>query len=195
MGYITGNQDRGRFISYAGGSLKFNEDPKAAGWTRDVEVGDSVGYQKLQMLMAFNMTIPGIPVIYYGDEFGMAGGNDPDCRRMMRFGNQLSAKEKENWFVTQKLTQLRKKNLALTYGDFCYFSSKKNTLIYGRRYFNNLVLIAFNNSTENKTIEIDASQFTDNMDFVEIFRKDFSIDNHMITLELAPWSFSILKQD
>jgi hypothetical protein len=41
MGYITGNQDRARFISYAGGSLGFDENAKLAGWKRDIEVGDS----------------------------------------------------------------------------------------------------------------------------------------------------------
>ena len=37
------------------------------------------------MFLAFNFTIPGIPVIYYGDEIGMTGANDPDNRRQMRF--------------------------------------------------------------------------------------------------------------
>jgi len=59
MGYITGNQDRGRFISYAGGDLKFSENTKQAGWTRNIGVGDTLGYRKLSMLTAFNMTIPG----------------------------------------------------------------------------------------------------------------------------------------
>lgn len=195
MGYITGNQDRGRFISYAGGSLKFDEDPKAAGWTRKIEVGDPIGYQKLQMLMAFNMTIPGIPVIYYGDEFGMPGGNDPDCRRMMRFGEKLSSKEKENYRVTQKLTQLRRHNLALVYGDFCYFKSNENTLVYARKYFKNIVLAAFNNSNTNKTIEIDAKQFSENMNFTAIFGNNFSINAGKITIELAPMSFTILQQN
>ncbi|MEA3462747.1 MAG: alpha-amylase family glycosyl hydrolase, partial [Bacteroidota bacterium] len=47
MGYITGNQDRGRFASYAGGDLLFEEDSKLAGWTRDIGIGDPVAYDKL----------------------------------------------------------------------------------------------------------------------------------------------------
>ncbi|KAB2866703.1 MAG: alpha-amylase, partial [Bacteroidales bacterium] len=50
MGYISGNQDRARFISYAGGAVRFDEDAKKAGWTREIGVGDSVAYSKLCML-------------------------------------------------------------------------------------------------------------------------------------------------
>ncbi|MCK5857066.1 MAG: hypothetical protein KAG64_06220 [Bacteroidales bacterium] len=147
MANITGNQDRARFISYAGGTLKFDEDAKVAGWTRDVEIGDSIAYKKLQMLMALNMTIPGIPVIFYGDEFGMPGGNDPDCRRMMRFDDDLSVIEKQNLAVTKKLIQIRKSNMALLYGDFNQTpKTTKNTMSYSRQYFDQFAWVGFNNS-------------------------------------------------
>jgi len=146
MANITGNQDRARFISYAGGSLKFNENAKEAGWTRKVEVGDTIAYKKLMLLMAFNISIPGVPVIYYGDEFGMPEGNDPDSRRMMRFGNQLNANEKENLRQTQQLIKLRRSNMALMYGDIRNIISTKNSMQIFRNYFYNWVWIVFNNS-------------------------------------------------
>ena len=46
---------------------------KKAGWNRNLEIIDTIGYNKLKMLTAFISTIPGIPVIYYGDEIGMIG--------------------------------------------------------------------------------------------------------------------------
>ena len=42
MGYISGNQDKARFISLASGDVKFDEDQKYAGWTRDIGVGDPI---------------------------------------------------------------------------------------------------------------------------------------------------------
>ena len=44
--------------------------------------------------MAFLMSSPGIPCIYYGDEIADVGGNDPDNRRMMRFDGW---NEQESW--------------------------------------------------------------------------------------------------
>lgn len=40
----------------------------------------------LKLAVAFQMTFPGSPAIYYGDEVGITGDNDPDCRRCMEWG-------------------------------------------------------------------------------------------------------------
>jgi cyclomaltodextrinase len=69
--------------------------PSLQAGPRKIEIQDTVAYKKLSALNAFNMTIPGVPVIYYGDEIGDPGGNDPDNRRMMRF-DKLSKYEETN---------------------------------------------------------------------------------------------------
>jgi len=107
MGYISGNHDKPRFMAYASGDLKFGEDAKAAGWNREIGITDSTAYDKFFLFHAFNLTIPGIPVIYYGDEIGLTGGNDPDCRRMMRFDG-WNNRETKLWNNIATLTHLRK---------------------------------------------------------------------------------------
>jgi glycosidase len=57
-------------------------------------------YLSVLNIMAFNMSIPGIPVIYYGDEIGMPGANDPDCRRMMRFDQGIQSNSDVSVAVT-----------------------------------------------------------------------------------------------
>lgn len=148
MGNISGNQDRARFISYASGDVKFNEDAKAAGWTRKIKLSDKTAYNKLAMLQAFNLTIPGIPCIYYGDEYGAIGGNDPDNRRMMRFEGNLNQEEKTLKKRITKLIKLRRNSMALQYGSTEIIKSDNKILIIKRQYFNESISIVFNKSNE-----------------------------------------------
>jgi glycosidase len=143
MGNITGNQDKPRFISYADGTLDF-ETPwmeyKRIGWTQDIQVQDTLAYKKLALFHAFNMTIPGIPIIYYGDEYGLPGAGDPDNRRMMQFEN-LKDREESLRQETKGLITTRLSNMALLYGDLQIIENTVNTLSYKRKYFDNIVTV------------------------------------------------------
>lgn len=71
--------------------------------------------RSLRAAAFFQMTHPGVPVIYYGDELGMRGGPDPDCRRCMTWdhvrGNKTLAYYK-------RLTAMRNGSKALREGTF-----------------------------------------------------------------------------
>jgi cyclomaltodextrinase / maltogenic alpha-amylase / neopullulanase len=153
MGNMTGNQDRARFMAYADGSLGFNEDAKFIGWTKNIEVRDKVAYKKLQMLKAFMMAIPGIPVIYYGDEFGMTGAGDPDNRRMMRFYG-LSEEENNTLEITKRLIHWRKNSLPALLGQTLILHADAHSMVIERRYFNESDFIIFNKSNQNQIIPI-----------------------------------------
>ncbi|MCK9398578.1 MAG: alpha-amylase family glycosyl hydrolase [Bacteroidales bacterium] len=191
MGYITGNQDRGRFVSYAGGDLKFGENAKAAGWTRDIEVGDTLGYRKLSMLTAFNMTIPGLPVIYYGDEIGLPGGNDPDSRRMMKFDG-LNPHESSTKATATKLAKIRKENLSLIYGNFTTLQVDDKTYAYARQYFDNISVVIFNKDNKPANLEITLPDWMENPQFKSNFGNNFNLDERKLSITLAPWSFEIM---
>ena len=191
MGYITGNQDRARFVSYAGGDLKFSENAKLAGWTRDIGVGDTIGYRKLSMLTAFNMTIPGLPVIYYGDEVGMPGGNDPDSRRLMKF-NGLTPLELRTKEIVSKLAELRKQNLALAYGNFVTLEVSDKTYAFARSYFDENVIVIFNKNDRPVKIELDLPEWIVTAGLTARFGSRCTIDQHYISVDLPPWSFEIL---
>ncbi len=156
MGNITGNHDQARFVSLASGDVRFDEDQKMAGLTRNIGVSNNVGYDKHRMLIGFVMSIPGVPVIYYGDEIAMAGGGDPDSRRMMRFEN-LSEEEEKTKRLTQQLTKLRREEMPLIYGttDLVYVNKKQ--LIFKRTYFDKSCYIVFNKDADSAEIEINES--------------------------------------
>lgn len=191
MGYITGNQDRARFISYAGGGLGWNENAKLAGWTRNVEVGDPIGYKRLQSLMAFNMTIPGIPVIYYGDEIGMPGGNDPDNRRMMRFEN-LSAEEQKTFDITSTLANLRRTDLALIFGDFIPLMIDNTTFVYARKYFDRSAIVIFNKESIERDIIIQLPDWYTPGQVKSHFGSHFTLNGQVIEIKVPAYSFEIL---
>jgi glycosidase len=190
MGNITGNQDRPRFISLAGGSLRFDEDSKYAGWTRDIGVGDSSAYDKLKLLHAFNLTIPGIPVIYYGDEYGMPGANDPDNRRMMVFTG-LNKREEDLRSTVQRLTAIRSSNMALLFGDVMLLSYSKSTFAYVRYYFDSTVLVVFNKSNEPEYIAISKDRLMLN-GYKSHFGSSVQEHSDSLIVELGPLSFDII---
>jgi cyclomaltodextrinase / maltogenic alpha-amylase / neopullulanase len=191
MGNITGNQDMARFISYASGALGLSEDASEAGWKRDIQVKDTLGYQKLAALEAFNMTIPGIPVIYYGDEQGMAGAGDPDNRRMMKF-DSLNKHEQLLKTTTAKLAQLRKSNLALVYGDFTPLKVSEKVYVYMRSYFDKAVIIVFNKDKSPRKIEFEIPDRFVKASFVSQFQNKFVMENGKLSLELQGNSFEII---
>jgi glycosidase len=187
MGNVTGNQDRARFISYADGSVRFDEDAKRAGWTRTISVKDTSAYRKLQMLTAFMMAIPGVPVIYYGDEIGDPGGNDPDNRRMMRF-DKLTAHELRTRSVTQQLVYLRRNNLALLYGDCSILSQTGKQLVLKRKYFDNEVIVLFNKSNAPTTLAAGKVADTAQSHFGSATR----LEESGLKVTLNPYSFEII---
>ncbi|MFP4046283.1 MAG: alpha-amylase family glycosyl hydrolase [Bacteroidales bacterium] len=192
MGNITGNHDIPRFISFAGGALDFDEDAKEAGWNRDIEVEDPTGYAKLSSLTAFIMTIPGIPVVYYGDEIGMPGAGDPDNRRDMRFEN-LTKHEKETRETAKKLVTLRRNNIELVYGDFKFLESTDETFVYARKYFDNVSIVAFNKGSKQEEVTFDINNFVSESDLEENFESEWSIKNGEMTITLKPYSFDIIN--
>jgi glycosidase len=192
MGNITGNQDMPRFISFASGALSFNEDAGEAGWKRDIQVKDTTGYRKLASLEAFNMTIPGIPIIYYGDEQGMAGAGDPDNRRMMKFDN-LNKNEQYLKIITGKLAHLRNSNLALVYGDFTALKVNERVYVYLRSYFDKAVIVIFNKDKSSKKIEFDVPARFTSATFMAQFGNKFTMEKGKVNLELLGNSFEILS--
>lgn len=194
MGNISGNQDRARFISYADGSVSFAEDAKLAGWTRRIEIKDEVGYDRLALLHALNFTLPGIPVIYYGDEIGMPGANDPDNRRMMRFGDDLEQREREMLETVTAIANLRKQNMALLYGDLQVLHLEGNTYAYCRNYFDKTALVVFNTSGEEVELRIEMPRHVNLVGISANFGHSYEVKDRTLIINMKPTSFEILSQ-
>jgi glycosidase len=71
--------------------------------------------QRMALAIIATFTLPGAPMIYYGDEIGMVGENDPDCRGCMNWDTAVW--DKEIRILYQQLILLRKQHAALQTGS------------------------------------------------------------------------------
>jgi glycosidase len=147
MGNISGNHDKCRFISLAGGAVSWDENDKAAGWERKIGVtadGDATreeqAYKAAMLLEVINLTIPGVPCIYQGDEYAEAGANDPDNRHMMKFDG-LTKRQLQFRNEIQALVQLRRNSLPLIYGEYIPVKVTDNKLIFDRVYMGETIRV------------------------------------------------------
>ena len=191
MGYISGNQDKPRFMANASGDLKFGEDSKAAGWQREIGITDSTAYDKLLLMQTFNLTIPGIPVIYYGDEIGLTGANDPDCRRMMKF-EKLNSREANLLKKVSILVHLRKNNPVLVYGDFMNLQNDKDNWVYARKYFGKNAIVFINNSSKSRAFEIKLPSEINTVGLKSTFNTKFAVSNKQVKIQLPAYSSEVL---
>lgn len=180
MGNITGNHDRPRYICLASGDVRPDEDNKAAGWHRDIRVTAPVGYEYLKMLHALNFTIPGVPCIYYGDEYGQPGANDPDNRRWMQFEG-LTADEQATLAETESLARMHNASMPLIYGDYKLLYADTDVLAYSRSYMGETVVTVLNKGREPRTVELSLPC-------------GLAIDgSSTLSVEVAPISYAIIK--
>ena len=71
-------------------------------------------HEKLAVL--FQMTYPGAPMVYYGDEIGMEGGKDPGCRGTMIWESKKQRADLLNWY--KKMIALRRAHPVWRHGSF-----------------------------------------------------------------------------
>ncbi len=188
MANITGNQDKPRFMALATGDVRFDEDAKLAGWTRNIEKKTEEGYKKLALMHSLIMTLPGIPVIYYGDEIGMTGGNDPDNRRMMKFDG-FDINESKLFSAVSGLTKLRKNNPVFLFGDLNFLKAEKDILVYSRKYFNKTAIVIVNSNKTNSKIRFN---FENNKGLKPLFNSSARISGKEIEINMNPLSYEVL---
>lgn len=164
MSPLLGNHDKSRFMAYADGDLPDPKEPDefVVGWTKPPKVDRQSSYEKLKLAFTFVLTSPGAPTIYYGDEIGMTGAQDPDNRRMFPDPAKLTRAQKSVQDHVAKLNALRTKHPAIRYGSRRAVKAERDQYAVVRSYLNDRVLILYNRSDKPAKFEIDVGpEFTD----------------------------------
>ncbi len=104
--------------------------------------------RKLAIVM--QMTLPGLPVVYYGDEIGIDGENDPLCRKTM---NWIWVNNDIHQF-TKSMIEVRKKYKSLLYGEYKTVFIDFSLYSFVRLYEDEAVLIIINRNQQDYTTVI-----------------------------------------
>ncbi|NLK94229.1 MAG: alpha-glycosidase [Clostridiales bacterium] len=114
------------------------------------ECGEDI--DKMKLAIEFQFTYIGVPYIYYGDEVGMTGAQDPYSRKCMIWEKERQNQEIYNCY--KRMIKFRKDNKVLIYGDYKILYCKDNVLVFSRSYEDEKMIIAINNNSHNYYLQL-----------------------------------------
>lgn len=160
---------------------------------------DEETYKRVKLYLVHQFTFIGAPQIWAGDEMGMWGADDPDCRKPLWWKGMTFADESPNPLTSEKgknrvvfndelhsfykqLIAIRNNNSTLSTGKLEYLKAEDNILVYRRFDSQSTIDIYFNNSSnETKAIEVYKSG-----------KSVFTNGNVANEISLLPLSFDIV---
>ena len=142
--------------------------------------------ERMKLAIVFQFTYIGVPYIYYGDEVGLNGGEEPQSRKCM-----VWEKEKQNRDLLEfykKIIKLRKNNYELIYGNYKTIYSKDNIIAFERNYNKEKIIIIINNNYEERVVDLNLSLKCINL----MALKEEIITDKII---IKPMDFKILRKE
>ncbi len=138
------NHDHSRFLTRTSRRVGrvFNMGAKAA--------EEYINKGVMREAVTVQMTWPGAPAVYYGDEAGVCGWTDPDNRRTYPWGNE----DTELIQLHKELIRIHKSSGALRTGSVKFLTGQYGFISYGRFDRTDKFLVAVNNNSYEVTVDI-----------------------------------------
>ena len=174
---------------------------------------DSTEILKQKLIAAIQITMPGAPMIYYGDEAGMWGADDPDCRKPMVWENMKYDSEATdplgrvrkpdpvsfdhdlfNWY--KKIIKIRKDNKALSGGDlnFFFINNEEKVLGYSRTLNGTTIYIILNNNNDIRNIQVKIGTSIKNSILNDLIdNQNVNGENNIYKISLRPYQLMVLR--
>lgn len=170
---ILGSHDTDRFVSLCGGDRA-----------------------RLRLAYTLLFTYQGAPVIYYGDEVALEGGNDPDNRRCLPWDELEARGETLAWF--KRLGELRRELPELRRGRFEAWPVGRDgrVLCYQRTLGNASTVVVLNLSDTAQEVELPAgrTRWRNGQVVNELMtRRKLRVGGGRVTLPLQPWEAMVLR--
>lgn len=112
-------------------------------------------YQRAAIALTWLLTVPGAPLLYYGDEYGEHGGADPDNRHMWAAPVDRTARETAMHERIARAGQLRRELAPLRRGDYTALTVTEDVLSFARSWQGEAVIVVINRAGSARTAEID----------------------------------------
>ena len=179
---LISSHDRARILTMLQG---FDEQSKSQ---TNIDT-DSAPLHRLWPVCVMQMTMPGVPCIYYGDEAGLFGELDPDNRKTYPWGKE----NKDTLSIYKNAISLRKEWPVFTSGDFCVIETLSPNVFAYKRWDDKEEIFVYLNRNENncETVKIETtSSFYDLISATEL-----KPENGRLTLSLSPCSAMVLRKE
>ncbi|GFP78397.1 glycoside hydrolase family 13 protein [Clostridium fungisolvens] len=150
---------------------------------------ENIAKSMVKLAVAFQMTFPGVPVIYYGDEAGLEGQKDPDNRRTYPWNKE--DKDILSWY--KRLSGIRSNSLVLKRGGLKFFDTNADVICFERSYKNSKILVVMNRNASS-SIKVEFGEVKGHYrDLLRDFKNDvyYSAEG-IISVELKPAEVKLL---
>ncbi|MEK3920544.1 alpha-glycosidase [Paenibacillus sp. FSL K6-2393] len=145
--------------------------------------------RRLKLSVVFLFTYIGTPCIFYGDEVGISGDADPDCRKCMEW--DPAKQDRELYDFYRLMIDLRKSNEALRKGRFRFLKADHNDpcIVYERVDDNLHFTVWMNNTPQDQTLShpMETKDWKDALTEEPVFPTD-----GMMNIKLDPYGYRIL---
>jgi glycosidase len=175
---------------------------------------DALTRKEQMLLLTHQYTFVGAPQIWNGEEIGMWGADDPDCRKPLIWDDLVYEDEKAAFDPArtrtvdvvepdkslfsfyQKLIRIRKENPVLVYGDLNFIKAddEKMILVYSRSKGNDEILCVFNRSDKTQSVDIPVEIQTSFMDLISDECRTYKATGGILKVSLEPISGLVLKK-
>ncbi|MCJ8012502.1 alpha-glycosidase [Paenibacillus sp. KQZ6P-2] len=152
-------------------------------------VGGDKRKQKLAVVFLF--TYMGTPCIFYGDEVGISGGGDPDCRKCMIWDPEKQDRDMYDFY--KMLINLRKNHKALREGRFRFLKADANPCIIYERADESFHFTIWMNNTDQKQTLSHPMVTTDWRDALS--NEKVMPTNGTMNISLDPFGYRILFRE
>ena len=160
--------------------------------TKRIQVKLNYDQARVKLASLFPFVYPGAPCIYYGDEIGLDGGKDPDCRRAFPWDESKWDHSLREWF--KKLIQIRKDRVSLRRGDYQQIAVSKDGYAFCRCQGDEhtFVVINFSDLETHLHLPCDIITLDDVHSMTDLLTGEKHEYNEEIAMTIPPLSARIL---